>query len=139
MTEHTLYYMGKFLFVQKFQHVYELLPMEIFARPGQIIGQLQFKKMYLYASKTAPIGPFCMIPSSKQVFYSIWTRPLHIQKSKNILFWESYCTKSKLDIFLVRPSRTNKLETDILSWFFLETFLMNITQHAHTYNFHASK
>jgi hypothetical protein len=26
--EHTLYYMGKLLFVQKSQHVYELWPME---------------------------------------------------------------------------------------------------------------
>jgi hypothetical protein len=68
MIEHTLYYMGKFLFVRKFQHVHELWPTEVFARPGQILGQLQFKTMYLYASKTTPIRPFDMISSSKQVF-----------------------------------------------------------------------
>ncbi len=42
MIEHTLYYIRKFLFVQKFLHVYELYPMEIFARTGQILGQIQF-------------------------------------------------------------------------------------------------
>ncbi len=47
MIEHTLYYMGKFLYVQKFQHVYELWPTENFAWPGQILGRLQFKTMYL--------------------------------------------------------------------------------------------
>jgi hypothetical protein len=70
MIEHTLHYMGKFLFVQKFQHVYELWPMEIFVRPGQIIGRLEFKTMYLYASKTAPIRLFDMISSSKQVCFT---------------------------------------------------------------------
>ncbi len=84
MIEHTLYYMGKVLFIQKFQHVYELWPMEIFAGPGQILGRLQFKTMYLYATKTAPTWPFAIISSSKQVFYSVWTRLLHIQKSKII-------------------------------------------------------
>ncbi len=79
MIEHTLYYIRKFCSVQKFQHVYELWPTENFARPGQILGRLQFKTMYLYASKTAPIWPFDMISSSKQVFYSIWTRLLHIK------------------------------------------------------------
>jgi hypothetical protein len=81
MIEHTLYYMGKFVFVQKFQHAYELWPMEIFAQPGQILGRLQFKTMYLYASKTAPVWPFDMISPSKQVFITLWTRLLHIQKS----------------------------------------------------------
>jgi hypothetical protein len=80
-----LYYMGKFLFVQQIQHLYKLWPMEILARPGQILGWLQFKTMYLYASKTAPIRPFGMISSSKQVFYALWTRLLHIQKSQHIL------------------------------------------------------
>ncbi len=81
MIEHTLYYMGRFLFVQKFQHVYELGPTENFAQPGQILGQLQCITMYLYTTKTAAIiRPFYMISSSKQVFYSIWTRLLHIQK-----------------------------------------------------------
>ncbi len=61
MIEHTLYYMGKFLFVQKIQRSYELWPPKIFARPSQILGRLQFKTMYLYASKTTPIGPFDMI------------------------------------------------------------------------------
>jgi hypothetical protein len=84
MIEHTLYYMGNLLFVQEFQHVYELWPMEIFAGPGQILGQLQFKTMYLYATKTAPIQPFGINSSIKQVFHIIWTRLLHIQKSKNI-------------------------------------------------------
>ncbi len=32
MIEHTIYYMGLFLFVQKFLHVYELRAMEM-ARP----------------------------------------------------------------------------------------------------------
>jgi hypothetical protein len=72
-------------FVQK-SSVYELLPTEIFAWPGQILNQLQFKTIYLPASKTAPIQPLDIISSSNQVFYTIWTRLLHIQKSKNILF-----------------------------------------------------
>jgi hypothetical protein len=38
--------------------------------------------IYLYASETAPIRPFDMLSSRKEVFYSTWTRPLHIQKSK---------------------------------------------------------
>ncbi len=80
MIEHTLYDTGKFLFVQKFQHVYELWPTKVFARPGQILGCLQFKSMYRYASKTAPIQPFDMISSIKQVFYNLWTRLLCIQK-----------------------------------------------------------
>ncbi len=118
MIEHTLYYMGRFLFVQKFQCVYEIWPAEIFARPVQILGWFQFETIYLYASKTAPIQPFDMISSSKQVFYTLWTRLLHIQKSKTVLFWPSYCTKSKLDYLLVGPSQTNKLEKNMLSWFF---------------------
>jgi hypothetical protein len=61
MIEHTMYYMGKILFVQKFQHVYELGPTEKFAWPGQILGRLQSITMYLYATKTAPI-----IRSAKQ-------------------------------------------------------------------------
>jgi hypothetical protein len=61
MIEHTLHYMGKILFVQKIQHLYELWPKEIFAQPSHILGRLQFKTMYLYASKTAPIRPFDMI------------------------------------------------------------------------------
>jgi hypothetical protein len=60
--------------------------MEIIALPGQILGRLQLKTMYLYASKIAPMRPFDMISSSKQVCYALWTRLLHIQKSKNILF-----------------------------------------------------
>jgi hypothetical protein len=47
MIEHTLYYMGKFLFVRKFQHVYKIWLMEFYARPGQILGRLQFKTTYL--------------------------------------------------------------------------------------------
>jgi hypothetical protein len=86
MIEHTLYNMGKFLFVQKFQHVYELWPTDMFAWPSQILGQLQFKTMYLYASKTAPMWPFDMIISNKIVFYTLWTRLLHIQKSKIFYF-----------------------------------------------------
>jgi hypothetical protein len=58
----------------------------MFARPAQILGQLQFKTMYLHASKTAFIQLFDMISSSKQVLNTLWTRLLHIQKSKNILF-----------------------------------------------------
>jgi hypothetical protein len=53
-----------------------------FAGPGQILGQLQFKTMYLYATKTAHIWLFDMISSTKQVFCSIWTRLLHVQKKK---------------------------------------------------------
>jgi hypothetical protein len=120
MIEHTLYYMGRFLFVEKFQHVYELWPTDFFARPGQILGRLQCKTMYLYTSKTAPIQPFDMISSSRQVFYAFWSRLLHIQKSKNILFWPSYCTKSKLDNLLVGPSRKKKSETVMI---FFENFL----------------
>ncbi len=100
--------------------------MENFARPGQILGWLQFKTMYLYASKTAPIWLFEMLSSTKQAFYTLWTRLLHIQKSKNILFWPSNCTKSKLDNLLVGPSWKTKLETDMLSWFILKTFLMTM-------------
>jgi hypothetical protein len=119
MIEHTLYYMGKFLIVQKNPAcMYELWPTENFAWPGQILGQLQFKTMYLYASKSAPMQPFDKLSSSKQGFHTLWTRLLHIQKSKHILFWPSYCTKSKLDNLLVGPSRTNKSETDMLSCFF---------------------
>jgi hypothetical protein len=139
MIEHTLYYMGKLFFFQKMPACHELWPTEIFAGPGQILGRLQFKTMYLYVSKTALIRLFDMISSSKQVFYTFWTRLLHIQKSKNILCWPSYCIKSKLDNLLVRPSQTNKLEIDTLACFFLKTSLMTITQHAHIYNFHASK
>jgi hypothetical protein len=120
MIEHTLYNIGIFLFVPKFQHVYELWPAWISARPGQILGRLQFKTMYLYASKVAPIQPFDMISSSIQGFHILWTRLLHIQKSKNILFWPSYCKISILDNLLVGPSRTNKSEIDMLSWFFLK-------------------
>jgi hypothetical protein len=65
---------------------YELWLTENFARPCQILGQLQFKTMCHYASKTAPIQLFDMISSGKQVFYTLWTRLLHIQKSKNDLF-----------------------------------------------------
>jgi hypothetical protein len=56
---------GKILTVQKFQHVNELWLTEKFAEPSQIIGQLQFKTMYLYATKTTHIWPFDMILSSK--------------------------------------------------------------------------
>jgi hypothetical protein len=66
--------------------MYELLPTDFFAQPGQILGCLQFKTMYLYPCITAPIWPFDVISASKQVFYTLWTRLLHIQKSKNILF-----------------------------------------------------
>ncbi len=118
MIKHTFYYMGFFLFVQKFQHVYELWPTKSFAGTGQILGRLQFQTIYLYTIQTAPIWPFDMISSFKQVLYSIWTRLLHIQKSKNIWFWPSYCTKSKVDNLLVGPSQTN--ESEILSWFFLK-------------------
>ena len=121
--EHTFHYMAIFLFVQKIQHVYELWPTKIFAQPGQILGQLQFKTMYLYASKTAPIRPFDMISWSKQVFYALWTRLLHIQKSQHILCWPSYCTESKLENLLVGPSQKQKSETDMLSWFFFEYIL----------------
>ena len=100
MIELNLYYMGFFLFVQKFQHIYKLWPTESFAEPSQILGQLQFKTVYLYTSKTDPIWLFDIISSSKQVFYSIWTRLLHIQKPF-FLFRPSYCTKSKLDNLLV--------------------------------------
>ncbi len=82
MIEHALYYIGNFLFVQKFQNVYELWPTEISTGPSQILGRLQFKTMYLYVTKTAPLWPFDMISSTEQVLYSIWTRLLHIQKSK---------------------------------------------------------
>ncbi len=92
------------------------------AWPGQILGRLQFKTMYHYASKIAPMQPFDMISSSKQVFHNLWTRLLHFQKTKNILFWPSYCTKSKLDSLLVVPSQTNKLDIDMLSWFFFNFF-----------------
>ncbi len=44
MIEHSLYNMGKFVFVKKFQYVYELWPTEIFARPGQILGRLQLRQ-----------------------------------------------------------------------------------------------
>jgi hypothetical protein len=55
MIEHTLYYMGKLFFSKKIQHVYDLWPAGIFAGPGQILGRLQFKTMYLYTTKTAPM------------------------------------------------------------------------------------
>ncbi len=113
MIEHTLN-------VQNFQHVYEVWPTEIFAWPGHILilSWLQFKTMYLYASKTSPIQPFDMISSSKQVFYSFWTRLLHIQKSKNILFWPSYSTKPKLDDLLVRPNQKINQEQTCCHVFF---------------------
>ncbi len=122
MIEHALYNMRIFLFVQNFQHVYKLWPMKIFARPGQILGRLQLKTMYLNACKTAHIQPFDMISSSKQVFYTLWTGLLHIQKSKNILFWPSYCTKLKLDDLLVGPSRKKNWKETCCHDFF-ENFL----------------
>ncbi len=77
---------GIITFFQKFQHVYELWPAEIFAGPGQILGRLQFKTMNLYASKNSSYGLFDMISSSKQVLYTLWTRLLQIQKSKIFYF-----------------------------------------------------
>ncbi len=82
------------------------------------LGWLQFKTMYLYASKTAPIRPFDMISSSKQVFCTLWTRLLHNQKSKNILFWPSYCKKPKLDNLLVGPSQKKIRKRHVIMIFF---------------------
>jgi hypothetical protein len=78
--------MGNFVFAHKFQCVYELWPTIFFARPSQILSRFQFKKMFFYASKTAPIWPFDIISSIKQVFDTLWTRLLHIQKSKIFYF-----------------------------------------------------
>jgi hypothetical protein len=56
MIEYTLYYIGKLFFSKKIQHVYKLWPAKNIAGPSQILGQLQFKTMYLYSTKTAPMG-----------------------------------------------------------------------------------
>ncbi len=73
-----------------------------------------------------PLWPFDMISSSKQVFYTLWTRLLYIQKSRNILFWPSYCTTLKLDNLLIGPSqKQNRKQTCChdffwkLSWWLL--------------------
>jgi hypothetical protein len=100
MIEHALYYMGNFLFVQKFQHVYELWLMENFGRPGQILSRLKIKTMYLYASKSAPIRPFDMLFSSEQLFYTLWIRLLHIQKSKKYFILTKVLYKIKVGQFV---------------------------------------
>ncbi len=112
------------IFFPKNPACHRLSSMENFAGPSQILSWLQFKTMYLYGSKTAPIRLFDKISSSKHVFHTLWTRLLHIKKSKHVIFWPSYCTKLKLDNLLVGPSQTNKSKTDMLSYFFLN-FLDN--------------
>ena len=57
------------------------------AWPGQILGQLQFKTMYLYTSKTAPIWPFDMISSSRQVFMP-FGQGFCIYKSQKIFYFD---------------------------------------------------
>ncbi len=64
-----------------------------------------------------------MISLSGLVFHTLWTRLLHIQKSKSILFWPSYCTKSKLDKLLVGPSRTKKIRYRHVVMTFFENLL----------------
>ncbi len=102
MIEHTLLYMGKFFLVQKFHHVYELWPMEICAWPGQILGRLQFKTMYLYTSKTAPINLFDMISSSKQVFYTFLTGLPAYSKVKKYFGLTKLLYKIKVGQFVSR-------------------------------------
>ncbi len=60
--------------------------------------------------------------SSKQVFYILWKRLMHIQKSKHISFWPSYCTKPKLYNLLVRPSPTKKWKQTCCHDFFWHFF-----------------
>ncbi len=117
MIEHTLYNMGTIFFPQKTSMSW-VIAHRIFAGPGQILGWLQLKTIYFDPSKTAPTRPFNKISLSKQVFHTLWTRLLHIQKSKKNSFWPSYCKKSNLDNLLVQPSQTNKSDTDMSSWFF---------------------
>ncbi len=74
---------------------WQIIGIEIFAQPGQILSQLQYKTMYFTPLKKT-IRPFYMIiSSSKQVFYTLWTRLLQIQKSKKIFYFDQVIVKNQ--------------------------------------------